>query len=57
MESTELAIDANESEENERIRKIVLASIVFEEFVRELSAISYEHFVLEYCEPTPTTTV
>jgi hypothetical protein len=37
-------------EENERIQKIVLAAIVFEEFLKELSAISYEHFILEYLD-------
>ncbi len=47
---TEQALDANEVEENERIQKIVLAAIVFEEFLKELSAISYEHFTLEYLD-------
>ncbi|CAG2107074.1 unnamed protein product [Medioppia subpectinata] len=52
FDSPEQALDANEVEERERIQKIVLATIVFEEFVRELSAISYEHFILEYSDPT-----
>ncbi|CAG2165149.1 unnamed protein product [Oppiella nova] len=51
LDSPEQGLDANDAEENERIQKIVLAFIVFEEFVRELSAISYEHFTLEYSEP------
>ncbi|XP_054164267.1 FHIP family protein GJ17503-like isoform X2 [Oppia nitens] len=50
IESTDQGLDANEIEETERIEKIVLAVIVFEEFVRELSAICCEHYILDSLE-------
>lgn len=43
----EQGFDAVVYEENEKIQKIVLAMIVFEEFMKEISSISYEHYILE----------
>jgi hypothetical protein len=44
-------MNLTDNEENLRIQKIVLAAIVYEEFLRELSAISYEHYIFEYIDP------
>ena len=41
------AVDANDFNQMLNHQKVVLASIVFEELLKELSALSQEHYVFE----------
>jgi len=43
---TEPALEACEYEEIDRVQKLVLAALVLEEFLKELSAITYEHYIV-----------